>query len=63
MQMRADSAFLLGILLASGVLRAGGGTPSKALLVLAKSDNTLSIVDPVSLVVIATYLPGRIRTK
>src|ERR1017187_1435414 len=54
MQMRVNSALLLGILLASAVLRAGGGTPSKALLVLAKSDNTLSIVDPVSLVVIAT---------
>jgi DNA-binding beta-propeller fold protein YncE len=56
--MRVNSALLLGILLASGVLRAGGGTPSKALLVLAKSDNTLSIVDPVSLVVIATLPSG-----
>jgi DNA-binding beta-propeller fold protein YncE len=58
MQMRVNSALLLGILLASAVLRAGGGTPSKALLVLAKSDNTLSIVDPDSLVVIATLPSG-----
>src|ERR1035438_5412074 len=49
MQMRVNTALVLGTLLASGVLRSGGGTPSKALLVLAKSDHTLSIVDPASL--------------
>ena len=58
MQMRVNTALVLGTLLASAVLRAGGGTPSKALLVLSKSDNTLSIVDPVSLVVIATLPSG-----
>src|ERR1035437_8825968 len=58
MHMRVNSALLFGTLLASAVLRAGGGTPSKALLVLSKSDNTLSIVDPVSLVVIASLPSG-----
>ena len=58
MQMRVNTALVLGALLASAVLRAGGGTPSKALLVLSKSDHTLSIVDPDSLVVIATLPSG-----
>src|ERR1035441_8486470 len=58
MQMRVNTALVLGTLLASAVLCAGGGTPAKALLVLAKSDNTLSIVDPGSLVVIATLPSG-----
>src|ERR1039457_1773166 len=56
--MRVNTALVLGVLLASAVLRAGGGTPSKALLVLSKSDHTLSIVDPDSLVVIATLPSG-----
>jgi DNA-binding beta-propeller fold protein YncE len=56
--MRVNTALVLGTLLASAVLRAGGGTPSKALLVLAKSDNTLSIVDPDSLVVTASLPSG-----
>ena len=58
MKMRVHSALVLGILLASAVLRAGGGTPSKALLVLSKTDRTLSIVDPVSLTVIASMPSG-----
>jgi DNA-binding beta-propeller fold protein YncE len=58
MKMRVHSALVLGTLLASAVLRAGGGTPSKALLVLSKTDRTLSIVDPVSLTVIASMPSG-----
>src|ERR1039457_255839 len=58
MKMRVHSALVLGTLFASAVLRAGGGTPSKALLVLSKTDRTLSIVDPVSLTVIATLPSG-----
>src|ERR1022692_3368559 len=58
MKMRVNTALVLGALLASAVLRAGGGTPSKALLVLSKSDHTLSIVDPDSLVVIASMPSG-----
>ena len=58
MQMRVHSTLLLGILVASAVLRAGGGTPAKALLVLSKTDRTLSIVDPVSLTVIASMPSG-----
>jgi DNA-binding beta-propeller fold protein YncE len=58
MKMRVHSALVLGTLFASAVLRAGGGTPSKALLVLSKTDRTLSIVDPVSLTVIASMPSG-----
>ncbi len=58
MKMRVHSALVLGTLLASAVLCAGGGTPSKALLVLSKTDRTLSIVDPVSLTVIASMPSG-----
>src|ERR1039457_5157808 len=58
MKMRVHSALVLGTLLASAVLRAGGGTPSKALLILSKSDTTLSIVDPVSLTVIKSMPSG-----
>ena len=58
MPMRVHSTLLLGTLLASAVLHAGGGTPSKALLVLSKSDTTLSIVDPVSLTVITSMPSG-----
>ena len=57
MQMRADSAFLLGILLASGAVRAQS-TPSKALLVLSKGDHTLAMVDPASLHVLARMPSG-----
>jgi YVTN family beta-propeller protein len=56
--MRVHSTLLLGTLLAAAVLHAGGGTPSKALLVLSKTDRTLSIVDPVSLTVIASMPSG-----
>src|SRR5450756_2086083 len=58
MHMRVNSALLFGILIASGVLRAGGGTPPKALLVLSKGDHTLSIVDPASLTVLASMPSG-----
>jgi YVTN family beta-propeller protein len=58
MHMRVNSTLLLGTLLASGVLRAGGGTPPKALLVLSKGDHTLSIVDPASLTVLASMPSG-----
>ena len=44
MKLRTSSVLLHGGLLASGFVRAAS-TPSKALLVLAKSDNTLAIVD------------------
>ena len=57
MQMRVDSAFLLGILLASGAVRAQS-TPSKALLVLSKGDHTLAMVDPASLHVLARMPSG-----
>jgi DNA-binding beta-propeller fold protein YncE len=56
--MRVNSTLLLGTLLASGILRAGGGTPPKALLVLSKGDHTLSIVDPSSLHVVASMPSG-----
>ena len=58
MQMKVHSTLLLGTLFASAVLRAGGGTPSQALLVLSKTDRTLSIVDPASLTVIASMPSG-----
>jgi YVTN family beta-propeller protein len=58
MQMRVNTALVLGTLLASAVLRAGGGTPSKALLVLSKGDHTLAIVDPASLHVVARMPSG-----
>ena len=57
MHMRVNSTLLLGALIASGVLRAES-TPSKALLVLAKSDNTLAIVDPATLHVVARMPSG-----
>src|ERR1035438_9958178 len=58
MQMRVNTALVLGTLLASAVLRAGGGTPSKALLVLSKGDHTLAVVDPASLHVVARMPSG-----
>ena len=57
MQMRVNSTLLLGILLASGVIRAES-TPPKALLVLSKGDHTLAIVDPASLHVVARMPSG-----
>src|ERR1035438_1501402 len=57
MEMRVNSTLLLGTLLACGVVRAES-TPSKALLVLAKSDNTLAIVDPATLKVVARMPSG-----
>jgi YVTN family beta-propeller protein len=57
MNMRIGSVLLLGSLITSGVLRAASA-PSKALLVLSKSDHTLAIVDPSSLKVIARMPSG-----
>lgn len=57
MKIRTSLVLLLGGLLASVFVRAES-TPSEALLVLAKSDNTLSIVDPVSLKVVARMPSG-----
>ena len=55
--MRIGSALLLGGVLASSVLGAES-TPSKALLVLAKRDHTLAIVDPSILKVVARVPVG-----
>src|SRR5664279_4224889 len=57
MQMRVNWALLFGTLLASGALSAES-TPPKALLVLSKGDNTLAIVDPASLKVVARMPSG-----
>jgi DNA-binding beta-propeller fold protein YncE len=57
MHLRVNSVLLLGTLLAGGVLRAES-TPSKALLVLAKTDNTLAIVNPATLKVVAKAPSG-----
>ncbi|MDQ6677165.1 MAG: YncE family protein [Acidobacteriota bacterium] len=55
--MRIRSAILMASLLGAGAVRAAS-TPSAALLVLAKSDRTLSIVDPSNLKVIARMPSG-----
>src|SRR5260221_7404630 len=52
MNVRIGSVLLLGTLLSSVVLCAQS-TPSKALLVLSKSETTLAIVDPSTLKVVA----------
>ncbi len=57
MHLRVNPVLLLGTLLACGVLRAES-TPSKALLVLAKTDNTLAIVNPATLKVVAKAPSG-----
>src|ERR1700722_950470 len=57
MQTRTGAVLLLGGLLASTVLGAEP-VPSTSLLVVAKSDNTLAIVDPSSLQVIARVPVG-----
>ena len=57
MKLKIGSVVLAGGLLACALVRAES-TPSPALLVLAKSDNTLAIVDPVSLKVIARMPSG-----
>jgi len=57
MNMKVNCPLLLGTLLASSIVLAES-TPSKALLVLAKSDNTLAIVDPVSMKVVARMPSG-----
>src|SRR5258708_24853777 len=57
MHLRVNAVLLLGTLLASAVLVAES-TPSKALLVLAKTDNTLAIVNPVTLKVVARVPSG-----
>jgi hypothetical protein len=54
---RIGSVLLASALLAPSLARAES-TPSPALLVLAKTDHTLSIVDPVSLKVIARMPSG-----
>src|ERR1022692_1005525 len=57
MNLRVNCTLLLGTLLVSAVLLAER-TPPKTLLVLAKTDNTLAIVDPVSLKVVARMPSG-----
>ena len=57
MNPRIGFALVLGVLLASSVLRAAS-TPSKALLVLAKRDRTLAIVDPSTLKAVARIPVG-----
>src|ERR1035438_2971816 len=57
MKMRVNWALFLGALVACGVASAES-TPAKALLVLAKSDNTLAIVDPATLKVVARMPSG-----
>ena len=57
MHLRVSPVLLLGTLLAGGVLRAES-TPSKALLVLAKTDHTLAIVNPATLKVVAKAPSG-----
>src|ERR1035438_573183 len=57
MKLKISSVVLAGGLLACALVRAES-TPSPALLVLAKTDNTLAIVDPVSLKVIARMPSG-----
>jgi YVTN family beta-propeller protein len=57
MKCRISSVLLLLNLLASGSALAES-TPSKALLILSKGDNTLAIVDPVSLKVVARMPSG-----
>jgi YVTN family beta-propeller protein len=57
MEQRLAAALLLGGFLASAALRAES-TPSTSLLVLAKSDHTLAIVDPANLHVVARMPSG-----
>lgn len=57
MSVRISSTILLAGFLASSVLRAAG-TPSNALLVLAKTDHTMAIVDPATLKVVSTVPSG-----
>jgi DNA-binding beta-propeller fold protein YncE len=57
MRLRKNAALLHGVLLGLGLLHAES-TPSKALLVLAKTDRTLAIVDPESLHVVARVPSG-----
>src|SRR5437899_8007759 len=56
-RLRISAALYLGALLGYGFLHAET-TPSKSLLVLAKTDNTLAIVDPKSLHVVARMPSG-----
>jgi YVTN family beta-propeller protein len=57
MKLTITSFLLIGAVLACALARAES-TPSTALLVLAKTDHTLSIVDPVTLKVIAKMPSG-----
>src|SRR6202035_1100280 len=55
--MKRTITLSLGVLLGWSMVHAAS-TPAKALLVLAKSDNTLAIVDPVTLKVVARMPSG-----
>ena len=57
MKRTINWALPLGVLLAWSMVHAAS-TPANALLVLAKSDNTLAIVDPVTLKVVARMPSG-----
>ena len=57
MKLKALSLFASLLLFFSGLLR-GQGTPSPALLVLAKHDGMLAIVDPGTLKVVARVPVG-----
>src|SRR5450631_633998 len=52
------SRIVFTVLAAAGLLQAAEPTPSPSLLVLSKSDKTLSIVEPVTLKVIARMPSG-----
>jgi len=57
MRLRINAAFYLGALLGVGLLHAEA-TPAQSLLVLAKTDNTLAIVDPKTRHVLARVPSG-----
>ncbi len=67
MRARMSRLLLAGVALGVAVLAAPGSRGQLAehpvLLALAKTDHTLSIVDPVTLKVIAKMPVGRIPTK
>jgi YVTN family beta-propeller protein len=64
MRIVCSRRFLLGCIAAVGAILAGGAftlaqTPSPALLILEKSDNTLAIVDPAGLKILARVPVGQ----
>jgi YVTN family beta-propeller protein len=64
MRIVCSRRFLLGCIAAVGAIFAGGAftlaqTPSPALLILEKSDNTLAIVDPAGLKILARVPVGQ----